>query len=207
MKRIGLLLLVAFALGMSGCAVGQKVDIGSAAVGSTHVDGSALYPMSVAVIEDRPFVISGDKTPDFIGKYRGGYGNPWDVHTAGNVPLATQIHGDLVKFLQNTGFPVVAEDAERQVEVRIVNYNFDCFMNCRVWNELYVAIRDENGKPLHSHIVKIEQAIDGSFWVGGKYALERELPLIYAKMLQSIVYSNPEAMAALTRKEEAKPLP
>ena len=161
MKRIGILLLIVFALGLNGCAVGQKVALGGV-VEITTVDGAALYPFSVSVIESRPFVLSGDKTPDFIGKYRALSGIPWDVCTEGNIPLATQMRNDLTTYLINSGFPVVTEGARRQVKVHIVNYNFDCYRSCRVWNRLHVIINNERGEKLYEHTVNINQVIKWS---------------------------------------------
>lgn len=202
MKRLVLLIAcLMLVMTLGGClVVGQKVNLGSATTGVSAVDGSAYYPLSVRVVENRYFVLTGEKEPSFIGKYRGGFGNPFDVNTEGNVPLAIQMERDLSTSLQRNGFSVVGDGAERNVKVSIDNYNFDCMLNCQVWHLLQVVIEDNEGNALHGHTVNIESVVDGNFFMGSKHYLEKELPVIYAKMLQDIVRNNPDAMAALQRK-------
>jgi hypothetical protein len=69
--------------------------------GACHIDNKHAYHrvvanvpvsgadrVSVAAHDQRPYVISGKKTPEFVGLSRGLYNNPWDVTTEDGRSLA-----------------------------------------------------------------------------------------------------------------------
>jgi hypothetical protein len=86
--------------------------------------------VAVNVHDERPYVKSGDKAPYFIGKYRGGFGNPWDVTTQDKQPLAGLLQRDLATELQALGQRVVAPaEAARMLDVAIMDWNFDGMMD------------------------------------------------------------------------------
>ena len=69
---------------LAGCVAGQSLQTDYVAPEATApLDGTSIL---LTVSEDRPYVKSGDKPPYYIGKYRAGFGNPWDVTTDNNEP-------------------------------------------------------------------------------------------------------------------------
>jgi hypothetical protein len=89
---------------VTACAVGntynyQESDIAIAASGAN--------PIGLAVVDRRPYVLSGNKPPSFIGLQRGGFGNPFDVTTDSGRPLADEVQTALASALRQRGFKVV----------------------------------------------------------------------------------------------------
>ena len=185
----------------TGCVVGQKIPYTYTPEGGKTVDGSTAYAVSISVTDDRPYVVSGRKDSSFIGKYRGGFGNPWDVKTEDKIPLALSLQRDLAIELRQAGFTVVTADAQRRLVISIKDYNFDCFVNCRVWHNLHVEVKDNAGTLLHSRDVIAEQTVSGHVLTGPLGVMKEEMPKIYGKMIREIVRNDPALLAALQRSE------
>ena len=206
MRRFALVVVAVMACWMmAGCAVGQKIPLTYTPEQVEAAQGVDTLPLSVTVTDDRPYVVSGDKNATFIGKYRAGFGNTWDVSTEGKTPLAQILYRDLTADLRKFGLTLVPNStAERRLTVSIQDYNFDCYINCRVWHHLKVEIKDTSGSILHARNILDEQDVSGSAMWGPKGAMEAELPKIYNKMIRNIVRGDAEAMAALKRPDDAK---
>lgn len=164
-----------------------------------RLDATAVYPLSVAVIDERPYILSGEKRDNFIGLYRGSFGEPHDALMEGGTSLAQVIERDLKADLRSAGFAVMEGNAERLVEVSVQEYKYDCYVNCRVWHSLHVRIKDPSGTTLYEADVEDKRDVMGGSFSGYKPALSKELPKIYAKMIRDIVLSSPGAMAVLKR--------
>ncbi len=188
--------LVLCAMGLGGCVVGQSLpanyEAGPAAVAAK---GTAV---AVAVRDERPYVRSGDKPPYFIGKYRGGFGNPWDVTTKGKQPLASLLERDLGKELQALGYSVVARSgAQRVLDVAIVDWNFDGMVDGKFWYELDAKVFGPDDSQLAGNKVKDGQHIEGSIWTGAKSGFEAKMPELYAGAIRKLVRDNPKISSAL----------
>jgi len=62
--------------------------------------------VGLAVIDERPYVLDGDKSPDFVGLQRGGFGNPFNVTTESGRPLSVDMQDSLSKALSSNGYEV-----------------------------------------------------------------------------------------------------
>lgn len=194
-------LLAAFALG--GCVAGQSlptaytpppVAAGAAQPSAADKRASVL----VAVTDDRAYVKSGDKPPHFVGKYRAGFGNPWNVYTENDEPLASIILRDLRAELAVLGYEVrSAAPADRSLAISIVDWNFDGYQNGRMWYELRATVRDATGNVVATDTVRDESTIKGTFWMGARGGFEREMPKLYAAAVARLVRDNAAISAAL----------
>jgi hypothetical protein len=68
-----------------------------------YVEQKLSAPTVLSVKDERSFILDKDKDPSYVGHFRGGYGNTWDVKTRGKIPLAEQFQGDLQKELDTLG--------------------------------------------------------------------------------------------------------
>jgi len=93
---------------LTGCGAGQSLQTTyeQPAPAAAAPRGSAVL---VAVTDDRPYVKNGDKLPYHLGKYRAGLGNPWDVTTDNDEPLASIVAHDLATDLAALGAPPGAD--------------------------------------------------------------------------------------------------
>lgn len=184
--------VVASSLG--GCVVGQTLELDhDAGVTPVVASGQAL----VLDVEDRrPYVLSGNKPPSYVGKYRAGFGNPWDVNTASGEPLADIISRDLKEQASEMGF-LVQDSAGRTLQVRILEWNLDTYQNGRFWCEIDVSALGEDGSSIATEKVEHAEYLKGSFWTGGKAGAEREMPKIYSAVIDQLLQDNPEIIRAL----------
>jgi hypothetical protein len=187
---------------LGGCVVGQSVsptyDVGL----GTAVTGT---PVSVNVHDERPYVKSGEKPPHFIGQYRGGFGNPWNVSTEGDQPVASLLQRDLAKELQALGHPVVAQVAGvRMLDVAIDEYQFDGYQNAKFWYLFNVKVIGPDGKVIAQSAVQDKLVIQGTFWQGAKGGIEKQLPELHAGAIRKIVRDNESVSAALTAGQPAR---
>lgn len=96
----GVALLCAFST-LAGCAFGNKITYSGARPDIVmHGDKS----VAVAVHDQRPYVIAGDKGPQFVGLLRSMYGIPYNVNTPNDVPLADEMTKVIADALAARGF-------------------------------------------------------------------------------------------------------
>jgi len=188
--------LVLAPLALAGCVAGQSLETGyEAQPAAVPASGTSVV---LRVTEDRPYVKSGDKAPYYVGKYRAGFGNPWDVSTKDNVPLVDILRGDITEELAGLGHPVKdATPADRQIAVSIRDWNFDGYQNGEFWYDLLVTVQAADGAVLATSVVKDRVGITGTLWEGAKGGFERDMPKLYPQVIRKLVRENAEISAAL----------
>ena len=188
-----LLFTLAIALPMVGCVAGQSLAIDYQATTELVAPEGAL-PVLVTVEDKREFVVSGDKPDYYIGHYRAGFGNPWDVTTEEREPLAEIMTADLVEELEALGF--MTEGSGRTLAVTINDWNFDGWQNGHLWYDIAVVLTEPDGNVLYSGNVEDDVGVTGTI-SGIKGGMERDIPQIYRGAILSIVRDNDALMAAL----------
>jgi hypothetical protein len=162
MRRLAIVVpLVSIVL--TGCAVGNRYAYQSV-VASPQVSGTRA--VSVATHDQREYVRSGSKDPQFVGMQRGGFGNPFDVRTADDKPLSDAMTTALVNTLAKKGFraqPVIvahsvaAADARQQavragadraVVLTLQEWKSDTAMRVRLLYDMTVTVLDVRGAVL-----------------------------------------------------------
>ena len=87
-KTVALLVVMLSLLMICGCAVGNRHDYASAVA---NVQTLGNYAVGVATLDQRTYVLTADKGPNFVGLQRGGFGNPFDVITENRRPLSDNV--------------------------------------------------------------------------------------------------------------------
>ena len=188
-----LLLTAACAVPMVGCVAGQTLDIDyQPTTELVAPDGSTA--VLVTVEDQRPFVVSGDKGPYYVGHYRAGFGNPWDVTTEGREPLADIIEADLVEELEALGF--MTEGEGRKMAVTINDWNFDGYQNGHIWYDIAIVLTEADGTELYTGSIEDDVGVTGTL-SGIKGGMERDMPQIYRAVILRMVRDNDALMAAL----------
>lgn len=86
---------------LGGCAFGRTYSYSDVPIAMQAISSSGS--VTVAVVDDRPYVLSGGKPDRFVGLMRGGFGNPFDVNTQSGGPLAEEVRDAIVKSLKARG--------------------------------------------------------------------------------------------------------
>ena len=194
MKRVIWVALLAV-LTLSGCVVGQKLEMDYTAAARDVQEENSVR---VSVTDDRPYVVSGDKKPWYVGKYRAGFGIPWDVTTDNNQPLAQMVAEDVEQALRAKGFAIAAQTPNRTLSISILDWNFDGYQDGRFWYELQVQVSDAAGTIVTSETLKKATVIEGTFWAGAKGGFEKQMPGIYEGIIRSIG-DNKDVLSALRK--------
>lgn len=154
--------LIALTIQLSACAVGNQYDYAAAQM-ALPVRGAG--PLAVAVLDERPYVMSGGKSSDFVGLQRGGFGNPFDVHTQSGNPLAFEMQAVLMRALRESGFEprpldvqgrgenavtaaVTAEGQVRNVVLLVKEWKTDAMMHFALSYDLVLRVLDEGAAVL-----------------------------------------------------------
>jgi len=159
-NALPLLLLVSI---LSGCAVGNKHayhDVEAKATVKTEKS------VSVATLDQREYVISGQSQPELVGMQRGGFGNPFDVLTESGRPLSSEFTRAITKTLERNGIKVLAVETrpakdsrsamaeliasagERLLLLSIKEWIGDSQINTEVRYNLQLTVTDHSGKTL-----------------------------------------------------------
>jgi hypothetical protein len=145
-----------------GCAVGNTYDYSRANI-DLAVQGNS--ELGLAVIDERPYILSGDKKPDFIGLQRGGFGNPFNVTTESGRALAVEMAEAMTSELEDNGFRVfdlrVSESGSeivasaiheaaktRNVILIVKEWKTDAMMSFGLSYDLRLSVLDESANVL-----------------------------------------------------------
>jgi hypothetical protein len=190
LARVGVLPTVAaLLLSLGGCAVGNRYDYGNA-ISGLPVSGSGK--LAVAVVDARPYVLSGDKKPDFVGLQRGGFGNPFDVRTGSGRPLADEMRDSIAKALQQQGFAVVGgtEAAPRKLELRVFDWKTDVMVKMKTTYDLQLSVFDASGALLAQSKAKGEDVGSGGFESGNATNAARTFELRFTELVRDEAVRN-----------------
>lgn len=172
MKKIIFLLLM---LPLVGCAVGNKYQYQNANV-SLPVKGNMA--LAVHVDDERSYVKSGDKPANFVGLQRGGFGNPFNVTTGSDKPLADDVLKVLISGLNKRGFSAseanivdyskvaIAEELSSGKNLflllHINEWKTDVYMKVNLHYDLLLEVYDSTGKLIASSGLNGNDVISGA---------------------------------------------
>jgi hypothetical protein len=193
------LLIVLAALAASGCAVGNKHNYTMAP--DLAVQGSRS--VAVAAQDARPYVVSAEKTPNFVGLQRGGFGNPFDVTTESGRPLAEDFAAAIAASLSRRGYKATTvavapstggadarslaaqAGAERVALVSIHEWKSDTYQNTALLYEVVLRVFDANGTELANNRVTGRDNLGGSAWNPPDHA-RGAVPVAYRRKLEEL---------------------
>ncbi len=163
-------------------------------------DGSGAV---VVLVQDaRPYVVSGDKSGDFVGLVRGGFGNPFDVGTKSKRAFAEVIGNGVAASLSAAGFNAKAQvgaaadspsalaiaagnaGASRILVVQLREWKSDSYVKTKFSSEVVITVFDASGVALASFDDKDDRTLKASNGFGtGKTFIE--LQAIYKERMQA----------------------
>lgn len=168
-------LLLAAAILSSACAMGNKYSYNAPNM-VLPVRGDAS--VGLAVIDERPYVLDGDKSPDFVGLQRGGFGNPFDVKTESGKPLSDEMQTALADTLENNGYKVTLlqpasgdaaaiDDAviknglDRNLIILLKEWKTDAMMRFALSYDVILRILDQQTNLLAENEIKGDKEVVG----------------------------------------------
>ena len=204
-----LIQLILLGLLLQSCAFGQQVAYHKA--GKLNIHAAGRHTLTIGVQDQRPYVVSREKSEDFVGISRGGFGNPFDVLTDSGSPLAEDITMSLVKAFQNKGYTVTSvklspganrqdvlqafrsAQSKRAVLVRLVEWKTDSMFTTALHYIVFLEIFDESGNLLAGNQVGGKDKIEGYTFPSD---LAELVPPIFASKMEQL-FNHPKVKSAL----------
>lgn len=156
-------LCVAFGLtlALAACAVGNTVDYRDV-VPPLGVSGGKS--VAVEAVDQRPYVLAGDNTPQWVGMVRGGFGNPFGVHTVSGAPLSADLTTSIIDSLKQGGVEAVPATArmatDRTLLVTVKDWKSDSMFTTSAHFNAEAEVRDQSGAVLARNAVTDKQVND-----------------------------------------------
>jgi hypothetical protein len=107
-KHIGPAALALAALMLAGCGSLYRINYSNIRADLQYRGSRSV---AVGVLDERPYILSGENDPRYVGTMRGGYGNPFDLWTESNMQLADEMAATVADSLRSSGFTVLAVKA------------------------------------------------------------------------------------------------
>ena len=195
-----------FVVHFTGCAAWNKYDLRQAKVKVPSGSSS----ICVACVDERDSLSQGEITPELIGVTRSGVGVPYRVKTATKDPVAAEIAGVVTRAFKSTrksAPPIICIDSgsaiaalratrvDRQILIRIQQYNSDTLINTELDYAFVVEVRDSNGKLLATSRQSEVAALGGNFFLPALHA--RKSVLLKTGDSLSKLLSDPQIQAVL----------
>lgn len=173
LRLTGLFLLVAY---LSGCAFGTKMSYDKTALAVPPIRGE----VAVGVWDARPYVLSGEKSPQWVGLQRSGFAIPYGVHTQSGAPLRSEFAQAIVNSFSRSGVAartidipdrmMNADAVERLMPstgtgilLQIANWKTDALTDIHFAYDMTLKVFN-NGAKVTEERVNGNEKLDGSFW-------------------------------------------
>jgi hypothetical protein len=162
-------------------------------------------PIALAVHDQRPYVINGEREPQWVGQVRRGlFAVPWYAGTESERALAADLQQGLETGLERCGFkvtavpaphtdppPVVLERLKRTAAPRavyVILEHWKSDTNIDTWLEVDTLVRvyDETGKQLAERRLKKSENLRGTFVGDAEDWADKAVPPGARKMIREL---------------------
>ena len=172
-------LILLFCVYLTGCVAGHKYNYEESSI-DFPVKPSENKTLILSVEDWRPYILSGNKEPSFVGLQRGGFGEPWDVTTSSGKPMTEDMSTAIVSGLKDAGYNVFnisgrnegvylvkaanKNAASRIVVLKVLGWKSDVFTSVSLNCDLHLSVLDADGNLLAESNVKSMEKITGGSW-------------------------------------------
>jgi hypothetical protein len=199
-KSISLAVICLF---LGACAVGNKHEYSGPA---PEVIVQSNNSVAVGVHDQRPYVVSGNKTGTFVGLSRGGFGNTFDITTASGKPLADDFRTTIAQVFKRNGVSVkeieikptesgsearqalVTLGQARSLLLTLTEWKSDTYMSTSLLYDIRLVVLGPAGKALADKTLRGSDNLGGSAMNPPGHAKEA-IPPAYKKKLEELLTS------------------
>jgi hypothetical protein len=194
-----------------GCAIGVKHDY---VAQPPNLLVSTANQVTVATQDARPSIVSNKHPASYVGRQRGGYGNPWDVKTKGDKPLADVVTETVGKAFEQQGVRVKTvsvspqssadqvkqllrqSGSPRAILITIRDWDSDVYVNVNLDTDFKAEVFDQYGYIIASNEVRdLSERIGSSFWDPVSEG-KRRVPEVLRAKLEKLL-GDPKIVGAL----------
>lgn len=132
---------------------------------------SANSCLHIYVTDERPYILSKDKDPNFVGIVRGGYGNPFDFSSSSGNSLAKDLGLAIQQSLNASGGAryidgAFARSNSERCKTLLLSYKewkIDSFVDAWFMYDAQLSVYSATGSVLGSTAGTDKRAVSGSF--------------------------------------------
>ena len=205
-RIVGAVVILLVLLSLAGCGLRHRyadVTADLRATGTEHV--------VVAAVDNRPYIVSGEKEKSFVGLMRSGAGIPFDVHTDGKKPFAQELADAACRSLTRSKFrcssevlpprdsdaaltqALVRQNSSKALLFTITQWKIDTYAGTALWYEIQLAVRDRNGRTVATSAVQGKDVLGYSFIAPAIVATEEAPKTLKNKLEQLMNDTNVSA--------------
>lgn len=195
---------------LSGCAIGVTHDYQTTPL---NLRVATKASVAVTTLDERPYVLDGQKETSFVGLSRGGWGNPFDVTTESGAPLSRDISIAIVEAMKRQGVraqlvklrPGISKSevlaqlraarAQRSVWLTLREWKADSMYRVSLEYDFDFSVLDEQGAPLVTKTVRGKDLLgEADVWTtpGGE-----DLAIARFQKIMETLFQDPAVTKAL----------
>jgi hypothetical protein len=159
------------------------------------------YPISLAIHDQRHYVVNAGKSATFIGNMRSGVGIPYDITTKSGKPVADDFLGIIQKAMEKAGnklhmvqtrsgltkeevySELLKTRSPRSIYIDIREWKTDTYMKADLYCLVNLYVLNEKGETIAETSVKANaEGYGGSFWNPKKAAKKGALKAVKLKL-------------------------
>jgi hypothetical protein len=212
MPNVFLFVFFTFLFLSQGCAVGNKYNFSDTRA-NLQASSELRAGVTVATLDQRSTVVSGECLPTYVGMQRGGFGNPWRVNTESGLPLADDVTKSVSQSLSQKGFKTIpvfvaynqsqeqvlalllAKRTDRSILILLKRWESDTYMNIGLDYELRLLVFGPNQTVIAENSIAENKTLPGSFWNPPEAARE-QIPIAFKDAIEKLL-NDPKIVAVL----------
>jgi hypothetical protein len=206
---MNVVLTALLALLVSACAIGNQHQYAGVV---PNVSAQTSRSLAIAVQDRRPYIVDVSKTEDFVGVQRGGVGNPFDVTTTTDGPLAIDMRDSVAASFKNKGVNVtsitvkpnqavadvvqalIRTGKERALLITLNEWKSDTFMNTALIYDASARVLDSSGRVLASSHIRGRNDLSGG--INAPAHAKSVIPTAFRTKFEQLL-NDPQVVAAL----------
>jgi hypothetical protein len=210
-QRLGIFVFAFALMATVGCAVNQSFHYHDL---SAPLSYKASGSIAIAVQDQRPYVVSGEKVPEYTGTLRDTIA--FDSYTESGEPFAKDVAMSVQASFAAAGFTTEVVEiapstspqdavaqltkvkADRYVLVTISDWAHDAFVNVGLTYDVAARVYDADGNPLAENRVNGAETYDGSLLANPAKIGYVKLAEVWEKRFAEL-FNNISIASALTK--------
>jgi hypothetical protein len=183
-----------------GC---HSVDVSKLRLDQQQVE-SCVY---ISVQDDRPYILSGEKDPNFVGIVRGGYGNPFDFTSSSGNSLAKDLglaiqrslsgSKGVAKYIDGKLISLSNSENCKTVVLKFTEWKIDAMVNAWFMHNAEITVYSAKGIVLAKKSLSDKKSIKGSFW--DPLGAAKDNFLAESRKITSELLSDPQVSNSLLK--------
>ena len=217
--RLTSLLMLVF---LSGCVLTDNTRDSTLRLPSLELQGGSSSVLTVGVLDERPYVLSGEKAAKYIGEFELSMGGPYDAFTNSKQAMSHEftqklplLLSDKFPQIQTTDLAIglskeeaveklLESGAKKVILVTLKEWKSHTAIDTSLWFDAQLEVFNAEKQLLAYKRTQGHDTFGGAAIAGPITNAKRTLPHAFRQKMQAL-FSEPLVMASLTS-EKAQPI-